>query len=49
MNNTTLLVLVIIRALLDWLGSIPKGDGEISKEQLDEIDAKWQAAKANWE
>lgn len=46
--NTTALVLAIINLLLGWLSTQPTEAGGPTKEQLDETDAKWQAAKQKW-
>jgi len=42
----TLLALLIVRAILEWVESQPKGD--IDKKVLDDVDEKWNAAKTKF-
>jgi hypothetical protein len=44
----TVLVVALINLLIDWLGKQPVAPGGPTQEQLNETDAKWQAAKAKW-
>jgi hypothetical protein len=46
--NTELLALLIVKAILDWLNAQPKVGNPITKEQLDEVDAKWKSALDKW-